>query len=160
MGSGSSWTSKISFNSARKAKQYPWRKNRGIDSLAHSGAPIGAHESIDTNDPIRSLHGEVPRPQPTIRELVNMFTGNPRDVDLVLIDGCLDDITSEGVTAPEPLPEGIAGPLAMGFKDITMRLQFRQEIYEKCHDDMKILLQEVASKFSNPETRIVVTGYY
>ena len=28
--------------------------------LAHSGAPIGAHESIDTNDPIRSLHGEVP----------------------------------------------------------------------------------------------------
>ena len=80
--------------------------------------------------------------------------------DLVLIDGCLDDITSEGVTAPEPLREGMAGPLAISFKDITMRLQFRQEIYEKCHDDMKILLQEVASKFSNPETRIVVTGYY
>ena len=92
---------------------------------------------------------------------MNMFTGSyPRDVDLVLIDGCLDDITSEGVTAPEPLREGMAGPLAISFKDITMRLQFRQEIYEKCHDDMNILLQEVASKFSNPETRIVVTGYY
>jgi hypothetical protein len=128
--------------------------------LAHSGAVIGANQSIDINDPKRNLHGEIPRDQPTIRELMNMYTGDPQDVNLVLIDGCINDITGRWVAPPRGVTaEG--GPLGgISFKDPNMRLQFREEISEFCYRDMKVLLQEAASKFNNRETRIVVTGYY
>lgn len=129
--------------------------------LAHSGAIIGAQQPIDVNDPDMGIHGEIPRSQPTIRELVNMFPGDPQDVDLVLIDGCINDITSRWVALPEYIPRDmVSGPIAISTKDLNMRLQFRQEISEICHDHLKGLLQEVARKFNNPETRIVVTGYY
>ncbi|UVI27440.1 SGNH/GDSL hydrolase family protein [Paenibacillus spongiae] len=103
--------------------------------LAHSGAIIGA----GVTDIHPSLPGEVPTKFPTVLQQVDLFTDLPDHVDLVLVDGGMNDIDIRNVLNPH-------GP------DLTpMAKQF-------FFDDMKTLLKKVGEKFKN--ARIIVTGYY
>ena len=107
--------------------------------LAHSGATIGV--GVNTNE--GPLDGEVPTAYPTILEQVAQFNDSPETVDLILMNGGINDVDVRDIFNP--------------FTD-TSHLQDWIETH--CHVHMKALLDQITAKFSLPEARIRVTGYY
>ena len=107
--------------------------------IAHSGAVIGVGLSNSPGAP----SGEIPDSYLTILAQVAAFTDNPNTVDLVLIDGGINDIDVRFILSP------LTSFVALGD---------RTKLH--CYSDMKTLLTAVAAKFPNPNTRIVVTSYY
>jgi len=106
--------------------------------LAHSGAVTGAEPATGDTAP-----GEVPEARLTVIEQCDRFTNSPDTVDLVLMNGGINDV---GVTRILN-PFAVLPPLAT-------------EIRSACHDHMLVLLNKVSAKFTKPSCRIIVTGYY
>src|SRR5512143_1544595 len=70
-----------------------------IDSctlLAHSGATIGV--GVDTTEP--PLDGEVPTWYPTILQQCAAFTDSPETVDLVIVNGGINDVEVRTILNP------------------------------------------------------------
>jgi hypothetical protein len=109
-----------------------------LQRLAHSGAVIGARPTVGNTAP-----GEVPVPRPTIIEQCDGFVDSPETVDLVLINGGINNV---GVAT-------ILNPFAW-----VPPLQ--TQIQTACHDEMLMLLRKVTAKFTKASCRILVTGYY
>ena len=109
-----------------------------LQRQAHSGAVIDATPTIGAAAP-----GEVPAIRPTVIEQCDSFTDSPETVDLVLVNGGINDV---GVTT-------ILNPF-----DRLPSLGSRIE--RACYDGMLLLLRKIASKFSKRTCRILVTGYY
>jgi len=109
-----------------------------IENLAHSGAVIGATGASGTPQP-----GEVPAPRPSIIEQCDGYANSPETVDLVLLDGGINDV---GVAF-------MLNPFAL-----IPPLDFR--IKHACFDGMLTLLKKVTAKFTKPSCRILVLGYY
>lgn len=109
-----------------------------LEPLAHSGAVIGATGVSGTPQV-----GEVPASRPSIIEQGDSYANSPNTVDLVLMDGGINDV---GVVS-------ILNPSAM-----IPALDVR--VVHACHDGMLALLQKVVAKFSKPTCNILVTGYY
>jgi lysophospholipase L1-like esterase len=103
---------------------------------AHSGAVIG----VGDNRSERPVNGEVPTSYPTVLQQVDAYDGNPALVDLVILDGGINDI---GV-------EAIISPLADS--------NLPSLINHYCYTDMKVLLKKVTQRF--PNAQVVVTGYF
>ena len=104
---------------------------------AHSGATIGAGDA--TNLP--AIHGEVPTSYPTILRQVATSIEAPETVDLILMDGGINDVN------------------ILTFLNPTVAADQVKALAERyCYHAMKQLLGEVATKFSR--ARVVVTGYY
>jgi hypothetical protein len=106
--------------------------------LAHSGAVIRAKPA-----PGNGAAGEVPVSYPTILEQCAGFTNSPETVDLVLMNGGINDV---GIAT-------ILNPL-----DFAPLLASRTEA--ACYDSMLELLKTVRAKFTSSSCRILVTGYY
>jgi hypothetical protein len=87
--------------------------------------------------------GEVPGSRLSIIEQCDGFSDSPSTVDLVLLDGGINDV---GVAT-------ILNPLAL-IPTLAAR------VTRACHDGMLMLLHRVSAKFSKPTCRILVTGYY
>jgi hypothetical protein len=67
---------------------------------------------------------------------------DPKDVNLVLLDGCINDVGAlERLTNPKVSPNEVTHQAKLG-----------------CFDGMVQLLKEVSTKF--PNAKIIVTGYY
>ena len=109
-----------------------------LESSAHSGAVIGANGAMGSPEP-----GEVPAPRLTIIEQCDGFTHSPDTVDLVLMNGGINDV---GIAT-------ILNPLAL-IPSLDAR------VIHECHDAMLVLLKKVSAKFSKPGCRILLTGYY
>lgn len=109
-----------------------------LESLAHSGAVIGATGASGTPQV-----GEVPASRLSIIEQCDNYANSPETVDLVLMNGGINDV---GVAT-------ILNPLAL-IPSLDSR------IVHDCHDGMLVLLKKVIAKFSKPACRILVTGYY
>jgi lysophospholipase L1-like esterase len=109
-----------------------------LESLAHSGAVIGANGVTGTPEV-----GEVPGSRLSIIEQCDGFANAPENVDLVILDGGINDV---GVP-------NILNPLA-----VIPPLDSR--VIHACHDGMLVLLRKVSAKFTKPSCRILVTGYY
>ena len=109
-----------------------------LESVAHSGAVIGATGAVGTPEP-----GEVPASRLTIIEQCDGYANSPDTVDLVLMDGGINDV---GVA-------NILNPLA-----VIPSLESR--VAHACHDGMLVLLKKVSAKFSKPTCKILGTGYY
>lgn len=107
-------------------------------SRAHSGAVIGALPVTGNAEP-----GEVPAPAPTILQQCDQFDAQPDQIDIVLLDGGINDVDIRIILNPViPLP------------------LLSARIDEVCHFDMLTLLQHVTKVFSKPAAAILVTGYY
>lgn len=110
---------------------------------AHSGAVIGSPD--DLKGPSNGeLDGELSRAYPTIHgQLDNAIKrfADPRQVDLVLVNGCINDLDSRRLLNAANTPEHI-----------------RLSAQEKCGPPMETLLQRITRAF--PNTHVVVTGYY
>lgn len=109
-----------------------------LEPLAHSGAVIGATGASGTPQA-----GEVPVARPTIIEQCDGFADSPDTVDLVLLNGGINDV---GVAT-------ILNPFAQ-FPSLDVR------VIHGCHDGMLALLKKVIAKFSKPACKILVTDYY
>lgn len=106
-----------------------------LESAAHSGAVIGASGAPQP--------GEVPASRLSIIEQCDAYANSPGTVDLVLMNGGINDV---GVA-------NILNPFA-----VIPSLETR--VAHACHDGMLVLLRKVSAKFSKPGCKILVTGYY
>lgn len=107
--------------------------------LAHSGATIGV--GVNTNE--GSLDGEVPTAYPTIIQQVAAFNDAPESVDLVLLNGGINDVDIRDILNP-----------------LTDSSHLADWTETHCHLHMKALLDAVTAKFTLATARIIVTGYY
>lgn len=110
---------------------------------AHSGAVIGSPE--DTNGTSRwDLDGELSRAYPTINgQLDNAIKrfADLKQVDLVLVNGCINDVDSRRLLNAANTPDNI-----------------REFAQAKCGPPMEALLRRIVNVF--PNAHVVVTGYY
>jgi lysophospholipase L1-like esterase len=104
--------------------------------LAHSGATIGVGD-LTTAEPV---DGEVPTSYPTILQQCDLFTGRKDKVDLVLMDGGMNDVN---VTT-------ILNPFNPANLDELFELHLNQSMYK--------LLDKVTELY--PKAKVIVTGYY
>ena len=110
---------------------------------AHSGAVIGTNSDPAGNGATR-LDGEVNRATPTVYEQIDdalRSFSDPAHVDLVLVDGCINDIDARRLLNASNTPAGI-----------------RQLAEAKCGAPVEALLDRVASAF--PSAHVILTGYY
>src|SRR5215204_4230742 len=128
---------------------------------AHSGAEIG----VKNQKPVRNFDGEIPSPTPTIIKQVENFNPTPptgRLIDLVVVDGCINDVDILNILHPEsiyiPLPPrkgniGIPPPPPK----LTGEEKLLTSINTNCNTNMQTLLNTIKTKFAdNPELRIIV----
>jgi hypothetical protein len=110
---------------------------------AHSGALIAA--SPVTAPLFKSSDGEVNLPYPTINEqldrAVAFYAQQQSRVDLVLMDGCINDVDVSNLLNATASPEWM-----------------RERITTHCGKGMHDLLRRVTSSF--PNAYVMVTGYY
>lgn len=109
---------------------------------AHAGAVIGSAGIA----PPRSLtvYGEVNSAWPTLHDQIDdavRVIGDPSQIDLVLVDGCINDVNARRFLN--------AGNSSQNIEAL---------VREKCRAPVEALLSRVASSF--PNAHIVVTGYY
>lgn len=136
--------------------------------MAHSGAAIT--EKPDGNfDPLKYYNGEINLWTPSITrqamdafncynqptnlpdkcyqapsERLSYYKGNPvtpENVDLILVDGCINDMT----------------PIKL-FDAFFSKDKIRAAARQYCDGEMTILLKELVKRF--PNARIIVTGYF
>src|SRR3989442_12578130 len=109
---------------------------------AHSGAVIGSAESSDSS-PVW-IDGELNRAVHTVNEQINYALRSYSDrsqVDLVLVDGCINDIDARRLLNASNTPSGI-----------------RELAQAKCGAPVEALLEKVAASF--PNAHVIITGYY
>ena len=109
---------------------------------AHAGAVIG----IAGTSPPRTLtlYGEISSAWPTLHDQIDdalKAFPDPSLVDLVLVNGCINDVNARRFLNAANTPEGIQA-LAQ----------------EKCNAPVEGLLTRIASAF--PNSHIIVSGYY
>src|SRR5262249_51213331 len=108
-----------------------------LTTVAHSGAVIG----IDLNPAVQPVPQEVPRPYPTILQQVTNFTDAPDTVDLIIINGGINDLDIRYIFSP----------LTDVHELVTLT-----NLY--CHDHLVVILREVLNRCAN--AKVVVTGYF
>jgi len=114
---------------------------------AHSGAVIGPSESSTdpaARDAALQLDGELSRADPTVNEQVDYAVkalGNPARVDLVVVNGCINDVDSRRLLNAAYTPDRIV-ELAQA----------------KCGPPVEALLRRIASTFTS--AHVIIIGYY
>ncbi|HJZ82626.1 MAG TPA: SGNH/GDSL hydrolase family protein [Pyrinomonadaceae bacterium] len=110
---------------------------------AHSGALIGTAGEADPRTNY-ALDGELSRGQPTVNDQIDnalrSFT-DPAQVDLVLVDGCINDLDSRRLLNGANTPDNI-----------------RELAQAKCGAPVEALLSRITSTF--PAANVVIFGYY
>jgi lysophospholipase L1-like esterase len=110
---------------------------------AHSGAVIG---TVNQSEPraFSDLDGELSRAYPTIHgqldHALKMYA-DPTSIDLVIVDGCINDLDSRRLLNAANTPDGI-----------------RELARAKCGPPVEALLMRITNSF--PNAHVVVTGYY
>jgi lysophospholipase L1-like esterase len=107
--------------------------------LAHSGATIG----VGVPPTEGQVNGEVPTAYPTILQQCDAFTDSPETIDLVIVNGGINDINVRFIISP-----------------ITDSAHLKDSIRQHCFHDMKTLLERVVARFTKPTAKIIVTSYY
>ena len=123
-----------------------WLQTRGFTVQArveaHSGAMIG---SAGAEMPkLLTTHGELNSAYPTLHDQIDDAVRayiDPSRVDLVLLDGCINDVNARKLLNAANTSEGIQ--------------TFAQE---KCGPPVELLLTRIASTF--PNAHIIMSGYY
>lgn len=116
-----------------------------ITVKAHHGAPIGAANTTVKPE----IPGEMSTLWPTISQQVDSLANisDAAHVDLIFVDGGANDL---------PITEFMLRSTPSQLASKSAELKVLTKTY--CYDDMKVLLQKLASSFVN--ANIIVTGYY
>ncbi len=114
---------------------------------AHSGAVIGPSDSSSdstSRDAALLLDGELSRATPTVNDQVDYAVkafGNPARVDLVIVNGCINDLDFRRLLNAAYTPDEI-----------------RELAQAKCGAPVEALLRRITSTFSS--AHVVIIGYY
>lgn len=126
------------------ANQLGGRPVRPIN-FSHSGALLGADPSDRARVPgVPLMGGEVPEDFPSVINQALVLVPQqvaPSDVDLILMDGCINDVTVANLLNPTVSDDTISA-LATA----------------TCGTQMEANLEAIQRKY--PHARIIVTGYY
>jgi hypothetical protein len=106
---------------------------------AHSGAIIGAGEASTG----RAAPGEIPWKYPSIIQQCQNYDGDPNAVQVVLVDGGINDVTVQAIVDPE-----------------TAIADMDRLVDCYCYRGMADLLRLVTQRFANPDCKVFLTGYY
>ena len=109
---------------------------------AHAGAMIGTPGGEMPKS--LTVHGEIANAYPTLHDQIDIAVRSyvdPSHVDLVLVDGCINDVNARRFLNAGNTPEAIQA-LAQ----------------EKCGAPVEELLTRIASTF--PNAHIIISGYY
>jgi lysophospholipase L1-like esterase len=112
---------------------------------AHSGAVIGAL-TAPGGDPRTNytLDGEISRAEPTINDQIDnalRSLADPSQIDLVLVNGCINDVDSRRLLNAANTPDSI-----------------REFAQAKCGPPVEALLNRITLAF--PSAHVVIFGYY
>lgn len=112
---------------------------------AHSGAVVGepAEAGYDPRTNYM-LDGELSRAEPTINEQIDNALrsfADPAQVDLVLVNGCINDVESRRLLNAANTPDSI-----------------RELAQAKCGTPVEALLNRITTTF--PSAHVVIIGYY
>lgn len=110
---------------------------------AHSGAVIGSPGDSGGN-PVPPLDSEVNRALPSIHHQIDNALrsyADPSQVDLVLVDGCINDLDARRLLNATNTPDGI-----------------RELAQQKCGPPVEALLSRITTSF--PKAHVIITGYY
>jgi lysophospholipase L1-like esterase len=111
---------------------------------AHSGAVIGTDEKTSQANFVAPLDGEVNRAVPTINAQIDEALksyADPSQVDLVLVDGCINDVDARRLLNAVNTPDEI-----------------HRSAEAKCGGLVENLLQRITASF--PNAHVIVTGYF
>lgn len=111
---------------------------------AHSGAVIGTEEKTARSNLDAPLDGEVNRAVPTVNEQIDEALKSYTDasqVDLVLVDGCINDVDARRLLNAVNTPGEI-----------------HKAAEAKCGGLVENLLQRITASF--PNAHVIVTGYF
>jgi lysophospholipase L1-like esterase len=125
-----------------------WLENNGGRPVrerveAHSGAVIGS-VGDSAGNPVPAQDGEVNRGLPSINDQIDNALrsyADPAKVDLVIVDGCINDLDARRLLNAVNTPAGI-----------------REVAQQKCGPPMEALLGRITRTF--PSAHVIVTGYY
>ena len=109
---------------------------------AHSGAVVGSAEGPFSNSV--PLDGEVNRALPSVNDQISNALrelADPSQVDLVLVDGCINDVDARRFLNAANTPEEI-----------------QKLAQAKCGSLVEALLGRITSSF--PNAHVIVTGYF
>jgi lysophospholipase L1-like esterase len=109
---------------------------------AHSGAMIGSAGAEMPKS--LTIHGELNSAYPTLHDQIDNAVRSyvdPSRVDLVLVNGCINDVNARKLLNAANSPEGI-----------QMLAQ------ENCGPPVELLLTRIASTF--PNAHLIMSGYY
>jgi hypothetical protein len=110
---------------------------------AHSGAVIGS-PGDSAGNPVPPLDGEVNRGLPSVNHQIDNALGSysdPSQVDLVLVDGCINDLDARRLLNAANTVDGI-----------------HELVRQKCGPPVEALLTRILTSF--PKAHVIVTGYY
>lgn len=126
--------------SRRVASEIQQRTQRRVVLQVH--AISGARIVPDPTDIICRVHcnGEVQQASTSVMTQVDLLVA-PEALELVLVDGCINDIGVSTILSPMTLPDDLASL-----------------VQSACHDEMVKLLEKVRA--AAPAAAIVVSGYY
>jgi len=111
--------------------------------LAHSGAVIGS-VGDSAGNPIPPLDGEINRGLPSVNDQIDSALrtyADPGKVDLVMVDGCINDLDARRLLNAANKADGI-----------------RELAQQKCGPPVEALLARIAGSF--PNAHVIITGYY
>jgi len=112
---------------------------------AHSGAVVGGalEPGVDPRTDY-TLDGELSRAEPTINEQIEnalRSLADPAQVDLVLVNGCINDVDSRRLLNAANTPDSI-----------------RELAQTRCGPPIEALLNKITITF--PSAHVVIVGYY
>ena len=110
---------------------------------AHSGAVIGSPGDSGGN-PVPPLDGEVNRGLPSVNNQIDNALrsyADPSQVDLVLVDGCINDVDARRLLNAANTTDSI-----------------RELAQEKCGPPVEAMLSKILTSF--PKAHVIITGYY
>jgi hypothetical protein len=120
-----------------------------VENLAHSGATVATGidptygEISDPSyvSPGEAPTGEVPRSKPTILEQCEFYSGDPKEVEIVVMDGGINDVDITKIIDPLNSADAL-----------------HKSVIQHCYREVTTLLRCVVTKFNN--SKIVVVGYF
>lgn len=110
-----------------------------VTTLAHSGAIIGIRNGVVQP----ALDPEIPDSYPTIKQQVEAAAIPASGIDLVFLNGGINDVGAADILSP-----------------FTDNEELKDRIRQHCGDDLSTLLVQAGRKFHQSQTRMVVHGYY
>jgi len=113
---------------------------------AHSGAIVGSTDLSEdkmARDAAAELDGELSRAYPTINDQIDyaLKMSNPAVIDLVMVNGCINDVDSRRLLNAANTPDHI--------RDLAQA---------KCGPPVEALLTRITTVF--PKAYVVIIGYY